>query len=79
MLIRLLPRVCTQDALKIVMYCVDQIASQSLHPRVYECVFDGFVDISEVLQPLTSTKIGWHSDFPIAVFFAVLASLQVPS
>ena len=61
------------------VYCVDQIASQSLHPRVYECVFDGFVDISEVLQPLTSTKIGWHSDFPIAVYFAVLASFQMPS
>ena len=66
------------------MYClvctfIDQIASQSLHLRVYECVFDGFVDISEVLQPLTSTKIGWHSVFTIAVFFAVLASLQMPS
>ena len=33
------------------MYClvctfIDQIASQSLHPRVYECVFDGLMFIS---------------------------------
>ena len=46
---------------------------------ISECAFDWFVDISEVLQPLLSTKIGWHSNFTITVFFAVLASLQMCS
>ena len=56
------------------MYClvctfIDQIASQSLHPRVYKCVFDGFEDISEVLQPLTRAYTGSYVTTDEASYF----------
>ena len=55
---------------------VKDLGGQSLRneQRVAECAFEGFADISEVLQPLPSTKMAWHSNFTVAIFsfFAAL-------
>ena len=45
--------------------------------KVLKCAFEKFADISEVLQPLPSAKMAWHSNFLSLYFRFILLAFTL--